>query len=680
ERPRAMFTVESKAFHHLIYMMTSSDLGLGESPRPNLAYPLEANKKVIHVSFKTRDVVPMVKVILLESYPLVTSGKGLVHAWSWYYGLINYKSIQWLIDYNARRAVRNSYKSESGGPKGTIVVNMERGDCLSVGASPTYGNGASVVGLLPKGGRKWRIESNSQHNGFRCYSKAVMKTAKGDLPRRFEKLTQMCAAHKDGFKANDIYKLMFNVRMYEVASHKLGSRAGNMTPGRTPVRLDGKSQEWIKETIDQMRDGTFQFKPGRRVLNPKRGSSNTRPLTIAPPRDKVVLEVMRMILEAIFETTFSDNSHGFRPKRNSHTALRQVKTQFGAVTTYIEGDISKCFDSFDHKILIDLVKRRVSDTRFIQLIWKALRAGYMEFHTSQHSIIDTLQGSIVSPLLANIYLHELDLYIEKLKTNYDKGGVASKNPEYRKLEYQRSKANKAGDSTLGKKYLKRMQQTNSRLTNDPKFRRIYYVRYAEYWFMAVRGPRSDSVDMLQSIRQMLGNSLKLDLSVEKSKIIHPRVEPALFLGTLISISNHNGYTRGNNHQKVKVASQIRMLAPMDRIFNKLTIGGFMSAKYKSGIPRFIWLANNKDSIIKLYNSVLSGYLDYYRFTHNYPRVASSLEFILKTSCAKLLAAKYKLGSVTKVIKRYGGDLKGKEKIGFLKPCYKLNVWEFKSKP
>lgn len=186
-----------------------------------------------------------------------------------------------------------------------------------------------------------------------------------------------------------------------------------------------------------------------------------------------------MILEVIFEPTFLDSSHGFRPNRGCHTALRQVKTQFGAATNIIEGDISKCFDRFDHEILIELIKRKVSDTRFIQLIWKALRAGYMEFHSIQHSIIGTPQGSIVSPLLANIYLHELDKHIMKLKTDYDKGTVAVRNPEYRKLEYLRSKANKAGDFDLGVKYLKEMQQIKSRLPSDSEFRRLYYVRYAD---------------------------------------------------------------------------------------------------------------------------------------------------------------------------------------------------------
>jgi group II intron reverse transcriptase/maturase len=508
----------------------------------------------------------------------------------------------------------------------------------------------------------------------------VINTVEGDLPRRFEKLTQICSIPKDGFKVNDIYRLMFNIRMYEVAYHKLKSNPGNMTPGIIPVTLDGMSLEWIEETINQMKDGSFQFKPGRRVQIPKPGSSKTRPLTIAPPRDKVVQEVMRMILEVIFEPTFSNNSHGFRPNRSCHTALRQVKTQFGASTTIIEGDISKCFDSFDHEVLIGLIERKVSDKRFIHLVWKALKAGYMEFHSIQHSIKGTPQGSIVSPLLANIYLHELDLYIETLKAKYEKGTNASRNPEYRRLEYLRSKANKAGDFDLGIKYLKEMQQIKSRLLNDSSFRRLYYVRYADDWIVAIRGPRSDAVNMLQSIRMMLKDSLKLDLSVEKSKITNPRVEPALFLGTQISISNYVGSTIGKNHQRLRVVSQLRMLAPLDRIYKKLTINGFMSAQYKSGVPRFIWLANDKDNIIKLYNSVLRGYLNYYSFTHNYPKVASSLEFILKTSCAKLLAAKFKLRSVTEVISKYGKDLKGDGKTGFLKPSYKIDVWGFKSKP
>lgn len=156
-----------------------------------------------------------------------------------------------MIDYNARQAVSNGFKSESGGPKGTIVANMELGDCLRVGAYPTYGNGVFVVGFNPKGDRKYLFKGHSQHNGVRYYSKKVSplhqeeveNTIKRDLPRKFEKLIQICATPKDEFKVNDIYKLMFNSRMYEVAYHKLKSNPGNMTPGITPVTLDGISLE-----------------------------------------------------------------------------------------------------------------------------------------------------------------------------------------------------------------------------------------------------------------------------------------------------------------------------------------------------------------------------------------------------------------------------------------------------
>ena len=336
-----------------------------------------------------------------------------------------------------------------------------------------------------------------------------------------------------------------------------------------------------------MKDGSFKFKPGRRIQIPKPGGTSKRPLTIAPPRDKVVQEVIRMILEAIFEPTFSNNSHGFRPGRGCHTALRQVKTQFGSASTIIEGDISKCFDSFDHQVLIKLLEKKITDTRFIHLIWKALRAGYMEFHTVQNSIIGTPQGSIISPLLANIYLHKLDEFIEKLKANYDKGKVASRNPQYRKLENLRLKANKAGDFETGISFLKQMQLIKSRLPNDPGFRRLYYVRYADDWMLAIRGPRADAVSMLQLIRTWLGDSLKLNLSVEKSKITNPKLDSALFLGTSISISRHTSSAKGKNHQRLKVVSQLRMLAPMERIYKKLVTASFMSAEYKSGIPKFI---------------------------------------------------------------------------------------------
>lgn len=155
--------------------------------------------------------------------------------------MISNKLVQLLIDHLVRRAISNGYKSESRGPNGTTVVNMESGDCLNVGAYPTYGNRAPIV---RKGGRKCLFKLNSQHNGIRCYSKETKPSlSEGNLPRKFEKLVKICAKPKENLKVNDIYRLMFNVRMYEVAYEKLKSNAGNMTPGINPVTLDGLSLE-----------------------------------------------------------------------------------------------------------------------------------------------------------------------------------------------------------------------------------------------------------------------------------------------------------------------------------------------------------------------------------------------------------------------------------------------------
>jgi group II intron reverse transcriptase/maturase len=565
---------------------------------------------------------------------------------------------------------------ESGGPKRGADTNGELGDYLRGSfSSLPYGNGVLIVGAKPKGDRRYSLINPQKYSGFRYYSK-VAEATEGDLPRRYEKLVNFYADATAVVKAADIYPILFKERMYEIAYHKLKSNPGNMTPGVDGITLDGFSREDILEIIEQMKTGKFQFKPGKRKDIPK-SSGGSRPLTMAPPRDKVVQEVMRMIIEAIFEPTLSDNSHGFRTGRSCHTALRQIRRQFGASSFYIEGDISKCFDSFDHHTLIRLIKERIVDERFIQLVWKSLRAGYMEFHVPQHSIIGTPQGSIVSPILANIYLHPLDEFVEELKADYDKGETARINPIYRRWENMRYKALKANDTEKALRCLKEMLKVNARMPNDPDFRRLYYVRYADDWIIAIRGKRSEAVSILSKIGDFLSSELKLRLSLDKSKITDPKTDYGLFLGTLIGESDHTGSYRGSNHQSLRTTGQVRMLAPMDRIYKKLDQVGLVDIQKKCVIPKFIWYANDKDTIITLYNSVRRGYLNYYSFVNNYQRVAVSLEFLLKGSCAKLLAAKYKLGSVSKVLAKYGKDLKGNDRIAFLKPSYNLKVWDFK---
>lgn len=187
-----------------------------------------------------------------------------------------------------------------------------------------------------------------------------------------------------------------------------------MTKGIDNLTLDGMSLMVIIKIIDQLKDESFQFNPGRRIQIPK-ASWGKRPLTFGSTRDKLVQEVMRMVLEAIYEPTFSVNFHGFRPNRSCNSDLRQVFTKFKACYWVIEGDISKCFDSIDHKILMSLIDSKIEYRRFTRLISKALKVGYLDFKVYRDSINRVPHGSIISPIFANIFLNQLDLFIQGLK-------------------------------------------------------------------------------------------------------------------------------------------------------------------------------------------------------------------------------------------------------------------------
>lgn len=663
----AHFVLADKISRHLFNMTIASSLtGIERSP-VNKACLLEAPNKWNQVTVLERAIVPMVKAILPELYPKSISRKGLVFAWNRYYVLTLHLLTRCLVEYDTTQITRSN-KREEGEPKGTIDAKWELRDCLRVRSTLTYGNGGFVVGNIPKGARMYSSVMNRDGSGIRPT----------EFPKKYTKLVNISERRIDKFKINDIYTLMFKTEMYEIAYKKLKSNPGNMTPGIDKITLDGISREVFQGIILSMKDESFQFKPGRRVNIPK-ANGKTRPLTVAPPRDKIVQEVMRMILEAIYEPTFSENSHGFRPNRSCHTALRQVKTQFGATSFFIEGDISKCFDSFDHRLLINIIEERISDDRFIRLLWKALKAGYVEFNRTKLSIIGTPQGSIISPILSNIYLNKLDLFIRDIKSNFDKGIKAKVNPEYKRLDYLRQKALKNTDQGEANKLLKEMQKIRARLPSDPGFRRMYYVRYADDWIIAIRGTRTETIEVLKSIRGFLKDNLNLELSQEKTLITNPRTDLAVFLGTQIRISHHTYFHKGKNGQNLRAVSQLIMTAPLDRIYKKLESAGFWSNDKRRSTPRNLWYHESKDAIILLYNSVLRGYLNYYSFVSNFGQLASSLEWILRNSCGQLLAAKFRLSSSLGVINKFGTDFKGEDNIAFFKPKYTKNPWDFKGK-
>lgn len=441
-----------------------------------------------------------------------------------------------------------------------------------------------------------------------------------------------------------VYNLFYNVDMYMLAYNKLKSNPGNLTPGIVPETLDGLSQEWIVETINSFKDESFQFKPGRRIEIDK-PNGGKRPLTIAPPRDKIVQEIMRMILDVIFEPGFSKNSHGFRPNRSCHSALREIKTSFSVATWVIEGDIRKCFDSIDHHKLMNIIEGKITDRRFTRLIWKSLRAGYFTFNHYNHSVSGTPQGSVVSPILCNIFLDIMDKHVGKLRGEFNTPKKYPRaNPKYQALVYRKSRSEDPG---LG--IHQELRKVPSYDPLDSNYKRLIYVRYADDWVIGVRGSHQDAVNIMNNIKEFLHTELGLELSVEKTVITNIRENKIMFLGVKLFKSHANNFVSSSRGRPMRPPISIRFEAPLDRIISKLQNAGFCLATKPT--PKFVLIANTKDQIIHIHNAVIRGILNYYSFVHNYGKLAGLVNNIVKGACATLLAAKFNLGSQREVYKK-----------------------------
>lgn len=319
---------------------------------------------------------------------------------------------------------------------------------------------------------------------------------------------------------SNLYKLTLKEDMLIVAYERLKSQPGNMTPGSDPETLDGTSMRTIEILSEHLRTEKYQPKPVRTVYIPK-ANGKKRKLGIPGPRDKIVQEVVRMILEAVYDSPkgayFKDSSHGFRRARSCHTALQEVQ-RWSGVTWLIEGDIKSCFDDIDHGILIEILRKKIKDDRLIVLIQKFLKAGYLDVNrVMKNSLAGTPQGGIISPILSNVYLHELDEYVEQLQREYEKGKQRKLNPEYRKLQRRRIKLAEEGKTGTPeyRELTRAMRKTPSMDPKDPEFVRIKYVRYADDWIIGVTGSYELAEEIKEKIGQFLKSKLNLTLSQEK---------------------------------------------------------------------------------------------------------------------------------------------------------------------
>jgi len=480
--------------------------------------------------------------------------------------------------------------------------------------------------------------------------------------QRLERLRQL-NTDREWVNCN-LYRLMYKEDLYIIAYERIKSAPGNLTPGSDKRTIDGFSLNTIHEIIQEMRTEQFQFKPVRTIYIPK-SNGKKRKLGIPSTRDKIVQEVIRTILECIYDSPkgpyFHETSHGFRPNHSCHTALREIRGKWPALNWFLEGDIQSCFDAIDHGILVNLLRKKIRDERFLNLIWKLLRAGYLDLREARHdSLAGTPQGGLASPILANVYLHELDEKVEEMRQRIERGGQRKKkNPLHRKLTERKLRLVKKG-ATRTKEFRELVRQIRSIpavQVNDPNFIRLKYLRYADDWIIGICGPQAMAEQVKEEVKIFLSQHLKLTLSAEKTKITHARKEQAHFLGTRLTIgregiqrvvTTYNGSARPIKRRST--GSEIVMTAPKEELIQKLHAKGFCTAK---GQPttKLSWIYLDADQIIVLYNGINRGIQNYYRFADNFGFFAR-IQYILKFSLAHTLAAKYKC-SVRQVFKRFG---------------------------
>lgn len=474
-------------------------------------------------------------------------------------------------------------------------------------------------------------------------------------------------ALKENYIHDRLYRILYNPQMYITAFSNIYKNDGSATAGIDNQTASNFSEKMIEEIIQSLKDESYQPKPAKRVYIPKKDGSK-RPLGIPTFTDRLVQEICRMILEAIYEPKFSESSHGFRPNKSCHTALMEIDRIYTGVNWFIEGDIKGFFDNIDHHVLINLLRKNIKDEKFIRLMWKFLKAGYIDDFKFNKTYTGTPQGGIISPILANIYLNELDNYIiNTLKTEFDIGDRTKnqkRNPVYRNLEYKvgqlKKKINLCEDEKEKEELIKeykniQKEKYNTRqIIDSTGFKRLKYVRYADDFLIGVNGSKEDCKELKEKIKKFLHDELKLELSEEKTLITNSN-KNARFLGYDISVGNNNTPYKNKNGVKIRSARKnIRLMMPKE-IIEKFIVQN----KLVKDINAEKWMPISRNSIMQLsdleiiniFNAEIRGLYNYYKLAENVTQKMWQLHYVMQYSCIKTLASKHN-STVRKMFRKY----------------------------
>jgi len=447
---------------------------------------------------------------------------------------------------------------------------------------------------------------------------------------------------REGLPLERLYRQLFNPQLYLLAYGRIYSNQGAMTPGVTEETVDGMSLGKIERIIDALRHERYIFSPARRTFIPKK-NGKLRPLGLPSWSDKLVAEVVRMLLDAYYDVQFSDHSHGFRPSRGCHTALREVAETWKGTHWFIEGDIADCFGSLDFTVMLATLGEKIHDGRFLALIHKMFSAGYLQDWEWHATLSGAPQGGIASPVLSNIYLHRLDEFVETvLVPEYTRGKVRATNPAYRKFAPVIARARQNGDQNTARRLCQQRRHISYGDPQDPGYRRLRYVRYCDDFLLGFSGPAAEAEEIKQRLRRFLKDELKLELSENKTLVTHAR-KGARFLGYHIVAQHTNDQITRRTRA---VNGVIGLRVPADVITTKCA--QYLARGKPASQTRL--LHGSDYSIVARFGAEYRGMVQYYLLANNVHWL-NRLHWVMQTSLLKTLAQKHN-SKVTKMSRKF----------------------------
>ncbi len=450
-----------------------------------------------------------------------------------------------------------------------------------------------------------------------------------------------------GLPLERLYRQLFNPHLYLLAYGRLYSNKGAMTPGADGETADGMTLAKIGRIISALRHERYRFTPVRRVYIPKKNGKK-RPLGLPSWSDKLVGEVMRLLLEAYYEPQFSGRSHGFRPGRGCHTALRDVTASWHGTTWFIEGDIAQCYDRLDHSVMLETLGSKIHDNRFLRLVRNMLKAGYLEDWKWNATLSGTPQGGVVSPVLSNIYLDRLDKYVETvLIPEYTRGKRRARNLAYGRVLDAIRRARRRGDRATVRELRKRQRRMPANDPDDPGYRRLRYSRYADDHLLGFTGPKAEADQIKARLAQFLREDLELELSEDKTLITHARTQAAKYLGYEITVQ-HADHKLTRGARSVNGTTGLRV--------PQAVIKAKCAPYYSRGKPAArTRMVNDSDyEIVAAYGAEYRGLANYYLLASDVFKL-DQVHWVMATSLLKTLARKHD-STAAKMAARYGATI------------------------